>query len=316
VSGLSFILKDKQTGKKADFILIKKVIIAASVFYTSFSSSTLAEDFKTPDIFVLGDSQILFGAGGTFQNFFENIEEKCGISKETQDKLAELSNPSVGVLGVRSTGINSWVRKDAQSQLRICTIDPNWHKNASTFGVINQSDERFLQLGQEEPFKFCEQDKSAFEVMFAQERYKTKLFVTFFLGNSAKLWSQSRAEAKQDALAFATQIPQDMPCIYMTTAPAYRQGNIDRRTKAQENIEQAFKETNNHCAFVAGITPETIEANLGNNLHFKTDETGKVKDPFHPNDVATKSFLALKTADICNAIITQLDKKSQPSKLK
>ena len=289
--------------------MINNTIIAASLLYVAFTSIATAADFKAPDIFVLGDSQILFGAGETFQNFFENIHDNCAFNPDTNNKFPNLSNPSVGVLGVRSTGLHSWVKKDAEAQKRICTIDPNWNVNASTFGVINLSDDQFLQIGQEEPFKFCQQDKSAFEAMFSQARYDAKLFVTFFLGNSAKRWSQSLDEAKQDAIAIASQIPAQMPCIHMTTAPAYRKNNIDRRIMAQDNIQKAFEETNNHCAFVPGITPETIKANLGNNLHFKTDDEGKVKDPFHPNQIATERFLSIKKADICKAIITQFDHK-------
>ena len=288
----------------------KTLIIAAAFSILSLSSADSAE-FESPEIFVLGDSQFLFGSGPAFQDFFSNLDEHCSTDPDFKRNVKTLKNASTGVLGVRSTSLNSWVSRDDESKKRICTVDPNWHINASLFGSIKFSDERFLQIGQKEPFRLCKQNRSAFEVMFEKQYFNPKLFVMYFLGNSANRWAESQADATADALAALQQIPNDMSCIFMTTAPPHRQNMVETRFKGQENLKRAFKEVGNHCTFVDGMTPETIMANVGNDNHFKFNvEAGKVKDVFHPNANGAKRFLALKKTDICQAVSDQFNAKS------
>jgi len=292
-------------------IVKHKTLISAAIFSILSLSSPLSAEFESPEIFVLGDSQFLFGSGPAFHDFFLNINEHCSTNFNFRQNVKTLKNVSTGVLGVRSTSLNSWVGRDDESKTRICSVDPNWHINASMFGSIKYSDERFLQIGREEPFKFCKQNRSAFEVMFEKQYFNPKLFVMFFLGNSANRWAESEADAKADALATLQQIPADMPCIFMTTAPPHKQNMIDTRLKGQENLRKAFKEVDNHCTFIDGLTPETIKANLGNDHHFKFNvKAGKVKDVFHPNEKGAKRFLALKKTDICQAVSEQFSSKA------
>ena len=287
-----------------------KTIISAAVFSILSLSSALSAEFESPEIFVLGDSQFLFGSGPAFHDFFLNIDEHCSTDSDFRQNVKTLKNASTGVLGVRSTSLDSWVKRDDESKKRICSVDPNWHINASMFGSIKYSDERFLQIGQEEPFKLCQQKRSAFEVMFEKQYFDPKLFIMYFLGNSANRWAESQADATADVLAALQQIPANMPCIFMTTAPPHRQNMVDTRFKGQENLRKAFKEVGNHCTFVDGLTPETIKANVGNDHHFKFNvKAGKVKDVFHPNANGAKRFLALKKADICQAVSKQFSSK-------
>lgn len=286
-------------------------IIGAALLSFAITAQAQAEEFKfsSPDIFVLGDSQILFGAGEPFLKFFENIDAHCAAHWDSESETHKLKDASVGILGVRSTALHSWVHPDDESKKRICTIDPNWHINASQFGTIKTTEKRFLQIGQEAPFKFCAADKSAFQTMFESGYYDPKLFVSYFLGNSSKRWAESKADAEQDSLAAANLIPAGMPCMLMTTAPSYRAGMNEVRLKAQQNFNTAYKKSGGTCSLVDGLTPETIKANVGNHLHFKHNEEEWVKDTFHPNARGIENFLALKTADICNAIAMQITKK-------
>jgi len=286
-----------------------KNLIEASLLALLFGQPAQASDleFKQPDIFVLGDSQMLFGSGPAFLDFFENIQSHCAPENASE---IELKNFSVGVLGVRSTSLNSWVQRDDASKKRICTIDPNWHINASQFGTVKTTEKQFLQIGQEDPFRFCEPGKSAFETMFENQYYDPKLFVTYFLGNSANRWAASMQDAESDAIAAAQQIPADMPCLLMTTAPSYRKSMNEVRLQAQQNFKQAYESAGGKCAFIEGLTPDTIKANERNHLHFKHNKEEWVKDPFHPSPAGAEAFLKLKRADICKAVFEQFARKT------
>jgi len=291
-------------------------IISAVLLALLFGQPAQAGDyqFKQPDIFVLGDSQVLFGAGEPLLGFFEKIADHCAGHWGKDNEAQELKGTSVGVLGVRSTSLNSWVNEDDEFKKRICTIDPNWHINASQFGTVKTTQERFLQIGQEDPFKFCIPDKSAFEVMFENGYYDPKLFVAYFLGNSAKRWAENEAETEKDAIAAAATIPVGMPCVLITTAPSYRANMNVVRLKGQQKFKHAYEKAEGACSFVEGLTPTTIKANVRNHLHFKHNEEEWVRDPFHPNARGIEHFLKLKTADICNAISVQINKKTLAKK--
>ena len=275
-------------------------------------TSAEAEEFISPEILVLGDSQLTFGAGPTFLNFFDNIKERCAPTPEQSTYLQRLGKMRTSVIGVRSSTLQSWLERSGRFKGMVCDVDPNWNVNAKGFGFVSTRPDEFVQIGQGREYQFCEADKSPFEAMFREDYYAPRLLFLTLMGGASYRWSNSPDFARQDALDLVAQIPQDMPCIFMTSLPAHKQDIVDRRLRAQENLKTAFEETNSRCAFVSGLTPETIEAFVGNNAFFRTNAAGVVKDPFHPIDTAAEHFFDLQAGNICRAIFDQLGATVQP----
>ena len=265
-----------------------------------------AEPFVSPDILVLGDSQIPFGAGPVLLDFFENLKSHCPPKPEHEAALAQIDDMKVAVIGVRSTSIQSWTARSGGAKGAICTVDKKWKVNAGTFGFINKTGNKYKQMGQGKPYQFCQKGKSAFEAMFRPDYYQPKLLLMSFLGNSTKRWANDRNKALADVEKLMSQVPEGTPCIFMTTAPPYSKKLVDRRLKAQTNIKWAFEQTPGSCTFIEGATPETIAANKGNKKHFRRNKSGRVKDPYHPNERAAKNFMKLEMANICHAIYDEL----------
>jgi hypothetical protein len=144
--------------------------------------------------------------------------------------------------------------------------------------------------------------------MFRDDYYAPKLLLMSFLGNSAKRWANSEADAVKDVKAMMSQLPPDMPCIFMTTAPAYKKDIVDLRLRAQKNLMSAFETTGSRCTFVPGATPQTVAANQGNKHYFRLNKSGMVKDPYHPNQKAAENFFALEMDGICNAVFDQIER--------
>ncbi|MEP4194323.1 MAG: SGNH/GDSL hydrolase family protein [Aliishimia sp.] len=266
-----------------------------------------AADFVSPEILILGDSQISFGSGPAFLEFFTDIKQHCGANAEQAQHLKKLGEMRVGVIGVRSTSIHSWTARSGKPKDTICKEDRKWRVNAGTYGFINMDGNRYVQIGKGREYQFCAPRKSAFEHMFREGYYDPKLLLLSFLGNSAKRWANSEDAAIKDVQQMMAQLPENVPCIFMTTAPAYKKEIVDLRLKAQKNLMSAFEKTNARCTFVPGATPETVLANQGNKHFFRLNKRGMVKDPYHPNQKAAKNFFALEMDGICTAIFDQVE---------
>ncbi len=288
--------------------LFPKTALTVIALFLSLSTGSAKEDkignsFKSPDILVLGDSQIPFGSGPSFLDFFENLSDLCGFKDKTTDKLG---GQSVAIIGVRSTSLGTWTKRTRSGKRPICTVDPKWKVNAGTFGIVNRSDNIYAQIGQGKNYQFCKAKQSAFETMFRPDYYDPKLLFLTFLGNSSRTWANSKEAALADVKAAIAHLPPHIPCVYMTTAPTYSKKTVKQRHKAQENLKAAFAETGNRCSFVDGFTPETIKLNQGVRQHFRRHKSGKVKDPFHPNKRSAKKFFRLQHGAICKAVAEQL----------
>lgn len=266
-----------------------------------------AADFVSPEILVLGDSQISFGSGPAFLEFFTDIKEHCHANSQQAQDLKKLGKMRVGVIGVRSTSIHSWTARSGKRKDAICKEDRKWRVNAGAYGFINMTGNKYVQIGKGQEYQFCAPHKSAFEHMFREGYYDPKLLLLSFLGNSAKRWADSEDAAIEDVKQMMAQLPQNLPCIFMTTAPAYKKEIVDLRLKAQKNLMSAFGKTNARCSFVPGATPETVLANQGNKHYFRLNKRGMVKDPYHPNQKAAKNFFALEMDGICTAIFEQVE---------
>jgi hypothetical protein len=254
------------------------------------------EGFQSPDIFVLGDSQLSFGAGVAFIDFLKKNGKACGLSPGW----------SVGVLGVRSSSLRAWTAKDGPGKKAICDIDPKWKVNAGSFGVINKTKNKYVQIGQGEAYQFCKAGQSPFQSMFAGGYYKPKIFVMAFLGNATERWANSETDALDDVKRVMQDVPSSLPCIFMTTAPGYTAKINGERQRAQDNIEKAFRAAGKRCTFVQGYTPATVAANQGNAGKFRLKPDGTVKDPYHPTENSAREFLSLIRGSLCNAFKAEL----------
>jgi hypothetical protein len=252
--------------------------------------------FTSPDVFVLGDSQLSFGAGVAFIEFLKKNQKACGLNPKW----------SIGVLGVRSSSLRAWTAKDGAGKKAICDVDPKWKVNAGSFGVINKTANKYVQIGQGDAYQFCDAGKSPFEAMFADGYYRPKMFVMAFLGNATERWANSEADALDDVKRTMQEIPDDLPCIFMTTAPGYTAKINGERQRAQDNIEKAFKTAGKRCTFVQGYTPDTIAANQGNASKFRLKPDGSVKDPYHPTENSAREFLSLIRGSLCGAFKSEL----------
>ncbi|WP_420583559.1 SGNH/GDSL hydrolase family protein [Ruegeria sp.] len=268
--------------------------------------SVSAEEFDSPEILIIGDSQISFGSGPAFLEFFSDIKSHCKPNAKQKKDLKRLGEMRVGVIGVRSSSIDSWTARSGHAKDTICEVDPKWKVNAGTYGFVNKTGNKYVQIGQGPEYQFCAPQKSPLEEMLREGYYDPKLILMSFLGNSAKRWANDPTAAVRDVERLMTQLPPDMPCIFMTTAPAYKKKIVDLRLRAQENLMNAFKTTGLRCSFVPGATPETVAANQGNKAYFRLNKDGMVKDPYHPNQKAARNFFALEMKQICTAIFDQI----------
>lgn len=275
---------------------MKGRIAAAALLVMGLFSVSEAQTRASPDILVLGDSQLTFGAGQAFVAILDELRGRCGLSRDT----------TVGVIGVRSSSLQSWTSKGRSAKGAICDIDPKWKVNAGAYGQLSQGANPYVQIGQGERFQFCRDNLSPLQAVFHDGYYQPKLLIMFLLGNATQRWAASAEAALQDARAFVADLPAGQPCIFMTSAPTYGEKSVRLRQAAQTNIEAAFATLGGQCSFVAGLTPETIHENLGNAANFRRSASGKVKDPLHPTEGAAHRFMALQRDTLCKALSTQL----------
>ena len=256
----------------------------------------------SPEILVIGDSQISFGAGKVYLEFFDQLKKD----------IPHLSTMETAAIGVRSTSLQHWTtRKEGKIKDVICEIDKRWGVNAGVYGIEGNKKRKYVNIGQGDAYQFCKPNKSAFETMFENGYYKPKLLVLAFLGNSADRWAENPEKALADVKATMSQIPQDLPCIFLTTSPSYDKPTNDIRWKAQANIKKAFEQTQGRCKFISGFTEETINAAQGNKSFFKTNDEGEVTDIHHPNLDAARKFFEIKKSDLADAVVGQIASHSQ-----
>ncbi|ABG32121.1 SGNH/GDSL hydrolase family protein [Roseobacter denitrificans] len=282
------------------------LVRCAAVTAMLASGPAMAQEFKSPDILVLGDSQISFGSGPVFVDFLSNIEARCAPSGRDKRRLKNFDPQNTGVIGVRSSSIHSWTARSGAAKGSICDVDQKWKVNAGTYGVVNKTDNQFKQMGQGRNYQFCTAGKSPFEAMFQEGYYDPDLLILSFLGNAARRWADNPDLAIKDAQRLSAHLPQDLPCVFMTTAPAYTKKVAKLRARAQANIKSAFAQTGNRCVFVEGITPETVAANQSTPRFFRRNDAGKVKDPYHPNERGARHFFDLRGPAICKAVFSAL----------
>ena len=249
-----------------------------------------------PDVLILGDSQLTFGAGEAFLGVLADIAGTCGLDAGT----------TTGVIGVRSSAITSWTGKTKAAKGAICDVDPKWKVNAGAYGTLSQGENPYVQIGKGEQFQFCRPGISPLQAVFADGYYAPDLVIFFMMGNATERWASDSGAALKDVRALVADLPANQPCIFMTSAPPFKEKAVRERQQAQDNIEAAFAKAGRQCTFVRGFTPETIAENQGNAANFRRNASGKVKDPYHPTEAGARRFLKLQRGALCAAIGKEL----------
>lgn len=269
----------------------------ALAFLGLFLATTAKAEVKaSPDILVLGDSQLSFGAGQAFVSLFDRLKGSCGLAPTA----------SVGVIGVRSSSLQSWTSQGRSAKRAICDVDPTWKVNAGVYGTLSQGKNPYVQIGRGDQFQLCQANLSPLQAVFHDGYYQPKLLIMFLMGNATECWADSPEAAEQDVRSFLADLPVGQPCIFMTSAPPNGAKTVRLRQKAQDNIQAAFAKVGARCSFVPGFTPRTIAENQGNAANFRRHKSGKVKDPYHPTEAGAQKFLALQRDALCTAVATQL----------
>lgn len=245
------------------------------------------------DILVLGDSQISFGAGDAYRNFFANIGTSCpalGLDRAPIKAAA---------VGVRSTSLQNWTATAGPARGVICDVDKKYGVNAGSYGVTSSS-LSYIQIGQDPAYPFCTAGKSPLQAVFDAPNYDPDMVVFAFLGNSFDRW-QSSASAQADWQAASALIPEDTACVVMSTIPAFKPEDNRRSLVAQANLGKAVR-SDGRCAFVEGLIPATLKEFEGNKSHFRLRDDGTVRDPRHPSAKSAARFTQLQTPALCSAI--------------
>ncbi len=273
----------------------RAIVFAAALVSLGFFRTAAAEVQGSPDILVLGDSQLSFGAGTAFVELLGAMRGDCGLDADT----------TVGVIGVRSSTLQSWTSVGKSAKSAICDVDPKWKVNAGVYGTLSKGENPYVQIGQGDQYQFCSPDRSPLEAVFHDGYYQPRILIMFLMGNATDRWAESADAALQDVRSFLADLPRGQPCIFMTSAPPYGEKSVRQRQKAQDNIEAAFAKAGGQCSFVPGFTEATVRENLGNEANFRRRASGQVKDPYHPTEAAARKFMALQRAALCRAIAAQ-----------
>mgnify|MGYP001825716716 CR=1 FL=1 len=265
---------------------------------------------QTTDILVLGDSQLSFGAGPVLSRFFADLPYQCRNHLSAANRLSLPESKRFGMIGVRSTSLQSWTSTGGRAWELLCHKDKRWGVNASVWGTLKPADRRYVQIGEGENFQFCRAGGTPLQQLFADAYYLPELLMIFVGGNGAARLAGDLKAARRDVAAFLNELPNDTGCVFMMTAPVYSPVQIAQRRAAQANLKIVFAEHGERCTFVAGHTPETRAAIEGKARFFRRREDGSVKDPYHANEDAAQRFLESRRPTLCRALAFQLQRRS------
>lgn len=275
---------------------LRLILMAACCSVAAAASHAQGAAEGAPDVLILGDSQLTFGAGEAFLDELQAMAGSCGLA----------AGATTGIIGVRSSSIATWTAQSKAAKAAICDVDPKWKVNAAAYGTLSPGKNPYVQIGRGAQFQFCSPDRSPLQSVFAEGYYAPDLLVFFMLGNATERWAGSPDAALQDVRSLMADLPPGQPCIFMTSAPPYKEKAVRLRQQAQDNLESAFARSDSQCSFVPGFTADTIRENQGNAANFRRNPSGGVKDPLHPTKTAARKFLKLQLGALCRAIDRQL----------
>lgn len=295
---------------RARAIALRVALIASALTLPGTNAAAAAPNSSKPsksvDILVLGDSQLSFGSGPAFEAFFGNISRRCadaGISRRT---LNEMSTMRTGMIGVRSTGMTTWLARTRRGKRMMCVRDPapNSLVNASVWGAMKRKS-RWVQIGQHRGYDYCTRRKSVLKALMDTFMMPPKLVIFHVMATDTNRWSGLK-RIKADLKRLEADLPRSTACIYFTTAPTYKRSVNKRRVRAQRLLQKAIDETGSRCRLVNGLTQSTLAAFQGNAKFYHRSRNGRVRDPFHPTKAAASAYLRRHTKAFCQAIATAI----------
>lgn len=266
------------------------------------STPVVAEPFRSPDVFVLGDSQITFGAGPPLAGLFGDLPGRCASHWGEHTAVRLPTGARAGVMGIRSTSVHALVARNGRAKDLVCEKDKKWGVNAGSYGALRHPKRRFEQVGEHPHNQFCQEGRSPLEAIFHEGYYDPSLVVLLFLGNSTQRWDKEPELLAQDVRALTAQLPPGLPCVFGTTAPGYKASINERRERAQRNFARALTAAGQRCEFVPGIVPETTAEFQGNSKYFRRKKSGEVRDATHLNAAGARRFVSLRTPALCEAV--------------
>ena len=291
------------------FSIFKSTCVGLFSLLLSASLSS-AKDFRSTDIIVLGDSQLSFGAGPVLKDFFENLPARCASALNDPADIARLDGLRYGMLGTRSTSLQSWVQSSGSAWKQLCRKDKKHGVNASSWGTLRSGKRRFVQVGEGRKFQVCKNGRTPLQALFTQGYYRPKILMFFVGGNGAGRLAGSAKKTQNDVDRLVRSLPADAGCLFMTTVPIFTKKRNRTRVSAQKNLKAAFAKHGDRCTFISGFSKETLRAIEGRSQYFRRRKSGRVKDPFHPDKRATKKFFNLTRPALCRGLAKQLSRRS------
>ncbi len=279
--------------------------VGLCIFLLSAHASS-AKDFRSTDILVLGDSQLSFGAGPVLKDFFENLPARCASALKDPADIARLDGLSYGMLGTRSTSLQSWVQSSGPAWKQLCRKDKKHGVNASSWGTLKTAKRRFIQVGEGRKFQVCKRGRTPLQALLAKTYYQPKVLMFFVGGNGAGRLAGSLKKTRTDVDRLVSSLPPQTGCLFMTTVPIFTRKRNRTRLRAQKNLRTAFAKHGERCAMVEGFNKQTLSAIEGKSQYFRRRKSGRIKDPFHPDKRATQKFMNLTRPALCRALVKQL----------
>ncbi len=285
---------------------IAVVLALLGISSNANAAAAKAKQFISPDILVLGDSQLSFGSGKLMLDFFTNFDRHCERHVDDKATLARISKMRTTMLGTRSTSLQSWVTTHGRAWNSMCVKDKTWGVNSSVWGHNSTPKRLYYQIGEGQKYQFCKRGKTPLQAMLRDDYYTPELVFFYLIGNGAKRLVEDSDAAASDVKRLVRQLPMHQKCVFMTTTPIHTPRRNKMRTQAEINLRKAFAAHGNRCTFVSAFKPKAVAGIQGKAKYFRRKKSGRVKDPFHPNEAATKLFLDLNKSDVCKAVASEL----------
>ncbi|MGI9386920.1 MAG: hypothetical protein ACR2OX_05770, partial [Methyloligellaceae bacterium] len=184
--------------------------------------------------------------------------------------------------------------------------DKTWGVNSSVWGHNSNPKRLYHQIGEGKNYQFCKRGITPLQAMLKKGYYEPELLFFYLIGNGSGRMARNKSAAMSDVKRLIKQLPMETKCVFMSTAPIHTPRRNRTRIKAEANLKKAFAVNGNRCSFVRALTPRSVAFIQGKRKYFRRHKSGKVKDPFHPNEIATKKFLSLIKPAVCRAVAYEL----------
>jgi hypothetical protein len=272
------------------------------------AASAKAKAQAPVDLLVIGDSQISFGSGPAFEAFFADFATHCADADITAQQRMAVSDLKVGMVGVRSTGLTTWLARSNRGKRMMCVRDPDPRGlvNASVWGAMQRNQkQRWVQIGDAPGYRYCKQGQSTLRAMLATFPRPPKLIMFHVMATDSFRWTTPK-RIEDDLKRLEADLPNKTACIYFTTAPTYRTSVNARRVRAQAKLAAAISKTGSRCRLINGLTPATRKAFEGNAAFFYRHKSGRVRDPYHPTNAAARVYLKRHAKAVCKAVVSAI----------